>query len=133
MEIIAKLEGLDELRAKMRKLSGEVIRKSTMSAARKAAEIIQQAAILNAADLDNPKSDEEIAKNIVVRYSGRHFRRTGDVMYRIGILGGARHRKGQELDSLPGGNTTHWRWLETGTSRTAAQPLLREAANNNGL
>ena len=66
---------------------------------------------------------------------------------RVGVRGGARSyaatrenvrsgRVGQQYATdgskdNPGGETFYWRFVELGTSRTAAKPFLRPALNNN--
>ena len=48
-------------------------------------------------------------------------------MVRVGVRGGARPLKKGTQTGLPGGNTTHWRFLEFGTSEAAANPFMRSA------
>ncbi len=119
-------------------------RKGGRFALRKAAQVIQRQAIENARRVDDPATAESIEKNIAVRWSGRRFKRTGDLMFRVGVLGGARQYANTKQNrrvgrvgntyatsgdkSNPGGDTWYWRFLEFGTARTRAQPFLRPAA-----
>lgn len=152
-----KVDGLDALVAKLDGLSYDLKRKGGRLALRKAAQVVRDEARANALRVDDPKTSEVIAKNIVERWNGRVFRRQGDLAFRVGVLGGARavltdrarrksarrrERLGQSsLGSLgeiagsgkanPGGDTWYWRFLEFGTERTRAQPFLRPALEQN--
>lgn len=143
METQFKLEGLDPVIAKMRALPVDVRMKGARFAGRKAANVIRDQAIQNAQKVNDPATREEIAKNITVRFTSRTFRRTGDVMFRVGVLGGARQyanttanrrkrRVGQTSatpgdSGNPGGDTFYWRFVEFGTQKAAAQPFMRPA------
>lgn len=122
---------------------------------RKAANLVRDKAKDNARRLDDPDTAEEISKNIQVRFSSRRFKRSGDVMFRVGVLGGARatgkakaktdrrrKRLGQtslaDLGEIagagknnPGGDTFYWRFVEFGTERSRAEPFMRPALANN--
>lgn len=128
-----KLNGLDELRATLNSVSEDTQHKGGRYALRKAAQVIQAKAKQNAGRVNDPATPEEIAKNITIRWSGRRFKRTGDLMFRVGVLGGAKGHaaasgevKGRGKGN-PGGDTYYWRFLEFGTSKIAAQPFLRDA------
>lgn len=130
------ITGLDQLRIKLKGLSDDLQYKGGRFALRKAANIIRDRAQQNAARLDDPATANEIAKNIVVRWSTRTFRATGDLAFRIGVLGGAKQTSQAYKDlgivagrgkSNPGGDTFYWRFLEFGTARTRAQPFMRPA------
>lgn len=64
---------------------------------RKAANVIRDRARNNAARVDDPLTKEAIYKNIVVTFSSKTFRRTGDPTFRVGIMGlkAIRQYKGQ--------------------------------------
>lgn len=152
-----KVDGLDALVVKLDGLSYDLKRKGGRFALRKAAQVVREAARANALRIDDPETSEVIAKNIVERWNGRVFKRSQDLGFRIGVLGGARatltdkarrkterrrERLGQRsLDSLgemagagkanPGGDTWYWRFLEFGTERARAQPFLRPAMEQN--
>jgi hypothetical protein len=40
--------------------------------------------------IDDPTTAEVIAKNVSVRWSSKRFNSTGDLAFRVGVLGGAR-------------------------------------------
>ena len=128
-----KINGLDELQAKLKSVSEDTQNKGGRFALRKAAQVIQAKAKQNAGRVTDPATPEEIAKNIAIRWSGKHFKSTGDLMFRVGVLGGAKgfaaasgEVKGRGKGN-PGGDTYYWRFLEFGTSKMAAQPFLRDA------
>lgn len=127
-----KLEGVEELERKMKALPDRFTKRAMRRALRKGANIIRDAARNSAKQIDDPETREMIAKNVSVQNGGsRRERRAGGPMVRVGIRGGARHRDDASLDSLPGKNTTHWRWIEFGTSEMRAQPFMRPAMANN--
>ena len=127
----------------MRALPVDVRMKGARFAGRKAANLIRDAAVENAQRIDDPDTREQISKNVSVRFANREFRRTGDVMFLVGILGGARQysntkenvrkrRVGQTYktngsSANPGGDTWYWRFVELGTQHAPAQPFLRPA------
>lgn len=124
-----QIQGLDAVLKKMRALPVDVRKKGARFAGRKAANLIKDAAVQNAARIDDPATRDEIAKNIAVRFSNRTFKRTGDIMFRIGLLGGA--RQADENEGNPGGKTFHWRFVELGTETMPARPFMRPAATEN--
>lgn len=150
-----RIEGADELLAKLKGLKAETQLKGGRFALRKAAELVRRAAVANALRVNDFSTREEIAKNIALRWSGRRNKTTGDLAFRVGVLGGARaktraaeysarsrRRKGTaSLESLgefagkgknnPGGDTFYWRFLEFGTSKMAARPFMRSALSDN--
>lgn len=127
-----EVEGLPELVAKMEGLSYDLKRKGGRFALRRAAQVIRDAAKEGASRLDDPETAKDTSKNIVERWSGRHFKKTGDLMFRVGVMGGAGgSKKGSALSGLPGGDTRSWRHLELGTENTPAQPFMRPALSEN--
>lgn len=159
MDVSFKMDGLDAVIAKMKNLSHETQYKGGRTALRKASEVVQGDALARAKMLDDPKTREQIYKNLVIRWNGRLFKRTGDLAFRIGILGGARPSTGYEavksrrrrrkagIKSLfemgqvagkgkenPGGDTFYWRFLEYGTKKIDKkefmQPALRSKAQD---
>lgn len=140
-----QLSGLDEVIAKMRRLPVDVRQKGGRFAGRKASNLIRDAAIQNAEKLNDPATAEEIAKNLAVRFSSRTLRRTGDIAYRVGILGGARryantrdNRRKRRVglsyktdgsSANPGGDTFYWTFLEFGTQKMRARPFMRPAGD----
>ncbi len=149
------LQGVDEIVAKFEEISIETRRKGGRSALRKAANLVRDAAVRNAQQIDDPATAEQIARNMVVRWSPKLHRRSGDLGFRVGVLGGARatsrdaqksarRRRRQGVASLedlgeisgagkanPGGDTWYWRLVEFGTSRTGAKPFMRPALDQN--
>lgn len=149
------IEGLDSLLGKMSAISEVTQSKAGRLALRKAANIIRDRARGNAQRVDDPLTLESIYKNIVAKFDNRKYRLTGDIGFRIGVLGGARanvkardqrksdrrrSRLGQaSLESMgeisgagkgnPGGATYYWRFLEFGTEHAQAHPILRPAMN----
>lgn len=129
-----KIEGLDDLRRTMLSVSEDVRKKSGRAALRRAAMVIANAAKQNAAQIDDPETSEQIAKNIAVRWSSKINRRTGDLAFRIGVLGGAKISKREPKGSKPGGpggDTRYWAYVEFGTQKTRANPFMVPAATNN--
>jgi HK97 gp10 family phage protein len=126
------LTGIDPLVGKLEAISYDMKRKGGRTALRKAAQLVADKLKENANRLDDPESKERIADNVALRWSGRTFKATGDLMFRVGILGGAGSKaKAGAYDGLPGGDTRHWRLLEFGTANMAAQPFMRKALADN--
>lgn len=141
-----KVDGLDALVKKMDGLTYDIKYKGGRFALRKAAQVIRNEARKNAERIDDLSTPENISLNIVERWSGRAFKRTGDPAFRVGVLGGARPyantranvRKGRagQIYSTggdtgnPGGDTWYWRLLEFGTERSEARPFLRPAVDS---
>ena len=140
-----QIEGLDDVTAKMRELSNPRKQKNAATrSARKAMAIVRKEAVANAKRLDDKETGERIWKNITIKPSKT---KNGFVLMRVGVRGGARSyaatrenvrsgRIGQQYATdgskdNPGGETFYWRFVELGTSRTAAKPFLRPALNNN--
>lgn len=154
------IKGLDQTIKKMENLPVKLQRSGARKAARRGMNIVRDAARENARKLDDPKTSENIAKNIVVQsMSIRAITRIGgergDIGMRVGVLGGARatgsaaakterrraRRGNTSLESLgeiagagknnPGGDTWYWRFLEFGTAKQKAQPFMRTALSKN--
>lgn len=146
-----ELQGLEALNAKLAAINDDLKLKGGRFALRRAANLIRDKARSNAKTLDDPQTPQNISKNIVTRWSGKRFKRTGDLGFRIGILGGARQyadtrenrRKrrvgatyidgGTELskNGQPGGDTFYWRFIEFGTVNAPAKPFMRNALQRN--
>lgn len=126
MDAIVKLNGLDEVTRKLNQLSFRVGQNASRRALRKGANVIRDMARRNASLVDDPQTRENIAKNITTQAaSSRRQKREKAVIMRVGVMGGARLRRGD--NGNPGGNTTYWRYLEFGTSETPARPFMRNA------
>lgn len=127
-----QIEGMESLLGKLEEVSYDVKRKGGRYALRKAAQLVRDAAKENAKRLDDPVTAADISANIAERWNGRLFKRTGDLGFRVGVMGGAGGSKsGEEQSGLPGGDTRHFRYVEFGTEDTAAQPFLRPALESN--
>lgn len=126
------LIGVEELLGKLDEVSQDVKKKGGRFALRKAAQVIRDAAKEGARRVDDPDTPANIAENIVERWSARRFKQTGDLMFRVGVLGGAGgNLSAEKLSGNPGGDTRHWRYVEFGTEDTAADPFMRPAMDNN--
>lgn len=126
------LTGLEDLLAKFESVSHDVKHKGGRFALRKAAQLVRDAAKANAQELDDPQTAANISKNVAERWSGKRFKSTGDLMFRVGVMGGAGGNKPESaFDGFPGKDTRHWRYLEFGTERQPAQPFLRKALEDN--
>lgn len=139
-----KITGIEDLLGKIESISDDVRIKSGKASLRKAAQVIMLKAKALALRIDDPETAENIAANISTQFSSKHFKQTGDLMYRIGVMGGARAyantkhnvRKRQvgKMDGdkgNPGGDTFYWRFHEFGTRTVKKRPFLRPALQNN--
>ncbi|MFT7337629.1 MAG: HK97 gp10 family phage protein [Marinobacter maritimus] len=127
------VDGLEEVLGKFDALEYDIKRQGGRFALRRAAQVLRDQARANASRVDDPATPEDIAANIVERWSGRTFKRSGNMMFRVGVMGGAGGRKsGSEQSSLAGGDTRHWRHLEFGTEDTPAQPIFRPVPGQAG-
>lgn len=128
-----KLEGGEVLNLRMKEVGHEVSYKGGRFALRKAANLVAGAVKEGALRLDDPKTSEQIAKNVAVRWGSKRFKRTGDLMFRVGILGGAGGNLSKETvtKKSPGGDTRYWRLLEFGTRKMEAKPFMRPAIKQN--
>lgn len=129
------MDGLAELQKKLKALPTRIGLNATRRALRKGANVIRDKARRNAASINDPRTSEDIAKNIVVQGGGRRReKQTGGPMMRVGVLGGAKSKKGGGTFEVggsrtnPGGDTFYWRFLEFGTSEMPARPFLLPAA-----
>ncbi|MGQ7253977.1 HK97-gp10 family putative phage morphogenesis protein [Vreelandella titanicae] len=135
--VTANVEGLEPLLARMDSMSFDLRKKGGRFAMRKAANVIRDKARQNAAQVNDPKTPEEIAANIVVRFSPKDFKRNGNLVFRVGVLGGARGHAAASGEvagkgkNNPGGDTFYWRFLEFGTINIPAQPFARRALSEN--
>ena len=125
------LIGLDSLLGKFEAITYGMKRKGGRTALRKAAMLIAEKAKQGARSIDDPDTGRSIADNVAIRWNSRRFNRTGDLSFRIGVLGGAKIKIKGNPDLGPGGVTPHWRYLEFGTSNMHAQPFMRKALADN--
>ena len=130
------LIGLDEVLEKMKTVEHAVRYKAGRFALRKAANLVRKTIADGAQIIDDPATVENIAKNVAIRWDTKTFKRTGNLPFRVGILGGARDMsvhgelKGRGKKN-PGGDTWYWRFLEFGTEKTPAKPFVRPALTKN--
>ncbi len=117
--------GLDSLMAKLESVTYDMKRKGGRSALRRAAAVIAENAKARAMLMDDAETGRSIADNIVLRWNGRLFKRTGDLGFRIGVKHGAVLKDGGELSA--NSPTPHWRLLEFGTQYIRADPFMRPA------
>jgi len=126
------LVGMDELLGKLDAVKQDIKYKGGRFALRKAANLVAQKAKEGALRIDDPATAANIAKNIAVRWSGRFFKATGNLKFRVGVMGGAGGPKPSEYyEGNPGKDTRHWRYLEFGTSKMPAKPFMRPAMEQN--
>lgn len=132
-----KIDGIESLNKKIKELKNETRKKGGRFALRKAANVIKTQAEENAKKIDDPQSKEEISKNIAIRWNGRLNKRTGNLGFRVGVLGGAiapaiasGEIKGKGKKN-PGGDTYYWRFLEFGTQKMKPLPFMRKALSEN--
>ncbi|WP_249226304.1 HK97-gp10 family putative phage morphogenesis protein [Entomohabitans teleogrylli] len=144
-EIVINLTGLDPLIGKMRAVSDVTRNKAGRHALRQAANVLRDRARRSASRVDNPMTREAIFKNIVASWGSVTFKRTGNLAFRVGVMGGARQyaktkenvrrgRAGKTYKTAgdngnPGGDTWYWRFLEFGTQHAAAKPIFRPIIN----
>ena len=135
--LAVNVEGLQPLLARMEGLSFDLRKKGGRFAMRKAANVIRDKARQNAAQVNDPKTPEELAANIVVPFSPKDFKRNGNLVFRVGVLGGARGHAAASGEvsgkgkNNPGGDTYYWRFIEFGTANMPAQPFARRALSEN--
>lgn len=128
-----KMEGVDELNAKLKGLTQDLKYKGGRFALRKAAQVLVAKAKENAKSLDDEATAEDISKNITERWNGKLFKATGAIGFRIGVMGGAGGNLSKKrLSGLPGGDTRYWRYLEFGTEKMRATPFMRPVIDTSG-
>lgn len=127
-----KLDGIEALSKRLDGLKYDAQKKGGRYALRKAAQVVRNQAIINAQAVNDPRTWNTIAKNVVERWNARFNKATGDLSFRVGVLGGARDYsaygeiKGNDR-SNPGGDTFYWRFVEFGTEHSPARPFMRPA------
>jgi HK97 gp10 family phage protein len=129
-----KMNGVDELSARLDALTYDLKFKGGRAALRKAAQLVRDAAKQNAKGIDDPETAAAIHKNITERWGSKRFKRTGDLAFRVGVLGGANITKKNPKGTLPGGpggDTRYWAYVEFGTENTPAQPFMQRALEEN--
>lgn len=122
------MSGIDGIVKKMRAIPVALRKKPARSALGKGATVLRKQAKTNAASSDDPETGRKIADNIVQRFRGRFYKRTGDLMISVGVGTEKGRIPEGNPDTGPKGNTPHWHLVEEGTELMPAQPFLRPAA-----
>lgn len=125
-----RMEGVEALSKRLESLSYDASKKGGRFALRKAAQVIRDGARQNAQLVDNSETGRSIARNINERWASKFNKSTGNLMFRVGVLGGARLPK-DNVDEGLGGPTPHWRLLEFGTEKMRARPFFAKAMPEN--
>lgn len=124
-----KIEGLDEVQEKLKKLGNpRLIKNAARRSARKAMAIVRDSARNAAKALDDPETAEKIWKNIAI--AAGKTRNPNEVVMRVGVRGGASFSN-PNPPNTSGGDTRHWRWLEFGSVHNPPTPFMRPALQNN--
>ncbi|WP_434533999.1 HK97-gp10 family putative phage morphogenesis protein [Acinetobacter rudis] len=125
----AKFTGYDEVKRKLDVLADEkAAKRIARRSARKAMNIVRDAARQNAKAIDDLDTDEMIWKNISTQ--GGRIRDSNAIKMRVGVRGGASFSN-PEPPNTSGGDTRHWRWVEYGRSGAMAFPFMRPALATN--
>ncbi len=147
-----KFRGYAELQKTLRGISDEAIFKGGKAALRKGAKKIADQAKSNFEKIDDSKTIEKIPKNVGIQWASKTARQTGNLVWRVGIIGGAKQyindRRNRKLGRAnqnralggtiarkgggPGGDTFYWRFLEFGTEKIGAKKPMRGAADQKG-
>ncbi|HBN9495033.1 TPA: HK97 gp10 family phage protein [Pseudomonas aeruginosa] len=126
------ITGLEGVLEKLRTLGPRLQKNGLRKAARRAMNIVRDAAREKARLVDDPETPEIIWKNIITQESAKQGRREGGVVMKVGVRGGAgRNQYSKDASGNPGGDTRHWRYLEFGTKYSPAKPFMRPALSQN--
>lgn len=132
VDFSVQMTGVDELVKKLTGLKYDIQKRGGRFALRKAAQVIRDAARQNAQRVDDTETGRSIAKNITERWSNRYNKVSGNLKFRVGVLGGSKlPKKGEKPDMSADGPTPHWRLLEFGTEKMAARPFFVPAMKAN--
>lgn len=124
-----KLAGYDEVKKKLDALADpKAAKRIARRSARKAMNIVRDAARQNAKAIDDLDTDEMIWKNISTQ--GGRVRDRNAIKMRVGVRGGASFSN-KNPPNTSGGDTRHWRWVEYGRSGALAFPFMRPALETN--
>lgn len=135
MEI--RLEGIEDLKRALSDASKKIRTKAVRRALFEAGKVIQAAARVAAPVLSVPTKTRKsgtVRRNIVVRAS-KFTRKSGNEGVYIsvrGIRGQARVKRLGKAGASNPNDPYYWRYLELGTSKMAARPFMRPAAENKG-
>lgn len=129
MSVEFKLEGLESVQEKFKRLgNARLIKNAARRSMRKAMAIVRDAARNNAKGIDDPETAEKIWKNIGI--AAGKTRNPNEVVMRVGVRGGASFSN-PNPPSTSGGDTRHWRWIEFGSVHNPPVPFMRPALQNN--
>lgn len=124
------IQGLEGVLNKLQQLPARMQKSGVRKAARKAMNIVRDAARANALVIDDPETKAKIQKNIGVQ-AGK-TRDKNIIKMRVGVRGGASsNQHSKPVGGLSGGDTRHWRYIELGTSNIPAAPFMRPALSEN--
>ena len=127
----ADLHGMQELVNQLRTLAPRLQKSALRKSARKAMNIVRDAARVNAKAIDDTETAAKIHKNIITQESRRGSKRVGGVMMVVGVKGGASRNAPTGGTSFSGGDTRHFMYVELGTNDTPATPFMRRALSEN--
>jgi len=117
--VSVKLGGFDEIAAGLRAfpdaLGESALRKSAVAGAA----IIRNEAVLRA-----PERSGILKKNIILRHIDEASDGANHQTYYVTVRSGGRGADGKKETSL---DAFYWRWVEFGTSKSAANPFMRPA------
>jgi HK97 gp10 family phage protein len=122
--VTIKVEGLDRLSRRLKRISVDMKTKVIRAAARKAMNIVRDAARAKAQQFDDPETPEKIWRLITTQESRRRARGFEGVVMRVGVRGGARSSK----ERIP---PWYWRLKEFGTEKMEAEPFMRPSLTEN--
>lgn len=129
MSVEFKLEGLEPVQEKFKRLANpRLIKNAARRSMRKAMAIVRDAARNNAKGIDDPETAEKIWKNIAI--AAGKTRNPNEVVMRVGVRGGASFSN-PNPPNTSGGDTRHWRWIEFGSVHNPPVPFMRPALQNN--
>ncbi|WP_329414027.1 HK97-gp10 family putative phage morphogenesis protein [Acinetobacter indicus] len=129
MSVEVKIEGLESVQEKLKRLGNpRLIKNAARRSMRKAMAIVRDAARSGAKAIDDPQTAEKIWKNIAI--AAGKTRNPSEVVMRVGVRGGASFSN-PNPPKTPGGDTRHWRWLEFGSVHNPPTPFMRPALQNN--
>ena len=129
MSVEVKIEGLDQVQEKLKRLaSPRLMKNAARRSMRKAMSIVRDAARSGAKNIDDPQTAEKIWKNIAI--AAGKTRNPNEVVMRVGVRGGASFSN-PNPPKTPGGDTRHWRWVELGSVHNPPTPFMRPALQNN--
>lgn len=129
MTVEVKIEGLDQVQEKLKRLGNpRLMKNAARRSMRRAMAIVRDAARSGAKNIDDPQTSEKIWKNIAI--AAGKTRNPNEVVMRVGVRGGASFSN-PNPPNTSGGDTRHWRWIEFGSVHNPPTPFMRPALQNN--